>query len=81
MRIGGYLCGYDELYYKQVYFFSPVLHMSSTTRLYLAGLGPDPDKRQVEKEFSYYGRLDDVWLSKPPFGYGFVQFKSSRDGR
>lgn len=54
--------------------------MSSTTRLYLAGLGPDPDKRQVEKEFSYYGRLDDVWLSKPPFGYGFVQFKSSRDG-
>ena len=57
------------------------VHMSSTTRLYLAGLGPDPDKRQVEKEFSYYGRLDDVWLSKPPFGYGFVQFKSSRDGR
>ena len=55
--------------------------MSSKRRLYLSGLGPKPDKRQVEKEFSNYGRLDDVWLGKPPFGYGFVQFKSSSDGR
>ena len=52
-----------------------------SARLYLAGLGPSPDKRQVEREFKYYGDIEDVWLSKPPYGYGFIQYRSSRDGR
>lgn len=48
-------------------------------RIHVGGLGPDPDKRKVEKEFEYYGDLLDVWLSRPPFGYGFVEYKSTRD--
>ena len=50
-------------------------------RLYIAGLGPDPDRRKVEKEFQYYGELDEVWLSKRPFGYAFIEFIRSRDGK
>ena len=49
-------------------------------RLYIAGLGPDPDRRKVEKEFQYYGELDEVWLSKRPFGYAFIEYIRSRDG-
>ena len=48
--------------------------------LYLSNLGADPDKRKVEKEFAYYGTVRSVWLSKPPYGYGFVEFKHTRDG-
>lgn len=48
--------------------------------LYLSNLGADPDKRKVEKEFAYYGTVRSVWLSKPPYGYGFVEFKHMRDG-
>lgn len=48
--------------------------------LYLSNLGPDPDKRKVDKEFSYYGTVQSVWLSRPPYGYGFVEFKHVRDG-
>jgi len=48
-------------------------------RIHVGGLGPDPDKRKVENEFEYYGDLLDVWLSRPPFGYGFVEYKSTRD--
>ena len=48
--------------------------------LYLSNLGADPNKRKVEKEFSYYGTVLSVWLSKPPYGYGFVEFKHTRDG-
>ena len=49
-------------------------------RLHISGLGPDPDRRKVEREFEYFGDLDEVWLSKRPFGYAFIEFRSSRDG-
>ena len=49
--------------------------------LYLANLGADPDKRKIEKEFSYFGSVRSVWLSRPPYGYGFVEMKHYRDGR
>ena len=52
----------------------------SMATLYLSNLGPDPDKRKVDKEFSHYGSVQSVWLSRPPYGYGFVEFKHTRDG-
>lgn len=61
--------------------WSNVVTYYSMSTLYLANLGADPDKRRVEKEFSYYGTVRSVWLSRPPYGYGFVEFKHSSDGR
>ena len=52
----------------------------SMARVHVGGLGPDPDKHHVEREFSHYGELRDIWLSKPPYGYAFIEFRSSRDG-
>lgn len=68
------MVGYQLNHLNNIVFFY------SMATLYLSNLGADPDKRKVEKEFAYYGTVRSVWLSKPPYGYGFVEFKHTRDG-
>ena len=65
---------------NQLYNLNNIVLFYSMATLYLSNLGADPDKRKVEKEFAYYGTVRSVWLSKPPYGYGFVEFKHTRDG-
>jgi len=36
-------------------------------------------KHQVEDEFSRFGRLQDVWISRKPSGFAFVEFLNSKD--
>jgi len=36
-------------------------------------------KNQVEDEFRRFGRLQDVWLSRKPSGFAFVEFLNSKD--
>jgi len=47
--------------------------------VFLGDLSRDATKEEVEKAFSYYGKLRNVWLSRSPWGYGFIDFEDQRD--
>ncbi|CAF3122564.1 unnamed protein product [Rotaria sp. Silwood2] len=47
--------------------------------VFLGDLSRDATKEDVEKTFSYYGKLRNVWLSRSPWGYGFIDFEDQRD--
>ncbi|CAF0844703.1 unnamed protein product [Adineta steineri] len=47
--------------------------------VFLGDLSRDATKEEVEKTFSYYGKLRNVWLSRSPWGYGFIDFEDQRD--
>lgn len=47
--------------------------------VFLGDLSRDATKEEVEKTFSYYGKLRSVWLSRNPLGYGFIDFEDQRD--
>ena len=40
-----------------------------------------PSTTEVEKEFSYYGKLQSVWIARRPPGFAYVEFEDSRDAR
>ncbi|XP_049822721.1 serine/arginine-rich splicing factor 5-like [Aethina tumida] len=48
----------------------------SGNRLYLGKLPYDTTKRDLERFFKGYGRIEDILLKN---GYGFIEFESSRD--
>ncbi|CAF2452358.1 unnamed protein product [Rotaria sp. Silwood2] len=50
-----------------------------TITVFLGDLSRDATKEEVEKTFSYYGKLRNVWLSRSPWGYGFIDFEDQRD--
>ncbi|CAF1024413.1 unnamed protein product [Rotaria sordida] len=50
-----------------------------TVTVFLGDLSRDATKEDVEKTFSYYGKLRNVWLSRSPWGYGFIDFEDQRD--
>merc|ERR1712142_1005762 len=60
-----------------------VLDMSRGTndaKVYIGNLGSDPPSTtEVEKEFSYYGKLQSVWIARRPPGFAYVEFEDSRD--
>merc|ERR1712212_709449 len=62
-----------------------VLDMSRGTndaKVYIGNLGSDPPSTtEVEKEFSYYGKLQSVWIARRPPGFAYVEFEDSRDAR
>ncbi|CAM4811925.1 unnamed protein product [Rotaria magnacalcarata] len=47
--------------------------------VFLGDLSRDATKEDVEKTFSYYGKLRNVWLSRSPWGFGFIDFEDQRD--
>merc|ERR1712212_1033583 len=62
-----------------------VLDMSRGTndaKVYIGNLGSDPPSTtEVEKEFSYYGKLSSVWIARRPPGFAYVEFEDARDAR
>merc|ERR1712157_603445 len=51
-------------------------------KVYIGNLGSDPPSTtEVEKEFSYYGKLQSVWIARRPPGFAYVEFEDSRDAR
>lgn len=40
-----------------------------------------PSTTEVEKEFSYYGKLQSVWIARRPPGFAYVEFEDGRDAR
>lgn len=49
------------------------------TRVYVGELSFSATKYEVEKEFSHFGHLRDVWVARSPPGFAFVEFEDSRD--
>jgi len=55
---------------------------SSDCKVYIGNLGSDPPSTtEVEKEFSYYGKLQSVWIARRPPGFAYVEFEDGRDAR
>merc|ERR1712176_840663 len=51
-------------------------------KVYIGNLGSDPPSTtEVEKEFSYYGKLQSVWIARRPPGFAYVEFEEGRDAR
>merc|ERR1712137_369158 len=51
-------------------------------KVYIGNLGSDPPSTtEVEKEFSYYGKLQSVWIARRPPGFAYVEFEDGRDAR
>merc|ERR1711962_80635 len=51
-------------------------------KVYIGNLGSDPPSTtEVEKEFSYYGKLQSVWIARRPPGFAYVEFEDARDAR
>ncbi|CAF1238387.1 unnamed protein product, partial [Didymodactylos carnosus] len=51
----------------------------SGSSLFIGDLSRDASKEEIEKAFTYYGKLRNVWLSRSPWGYGFIDFEDQRD--
>ncbi len=49
---------------------------ASITTVYVGDLNDTVTKSQLDREFSKFGQLKDVWISKNPIGYAFVYFYS-----
>jgi len=48
-------------------------------KLYVGDLARDTNEKDVERAFSYYGRLRSVWVARNPAGFAFVEYEDSRD--
>jgi len=47
-------------------------------KLFIGNLG-NVSKRELEEECGRFGRLQDVWISRKPAGFAFVEFLNSKD--
>ena len=48
-------------------------------KVYVGNLGSSAGRREIEDEFSKYGRLKNVWVARNPPGFAFVEFEDPRD--
>ncbi|CRL08443.1 CLUMA_CG021266, isoform A [Clunio marinus] len=48
-------------------------------KVYVGNLGSSASKHEIEKSFSKYGPLRNVWVARNPPGFAFVEFEDSRD--
>ncbi|XP_060566175.1 serine/arginine-rich splicing factor 7-like isoform X3 [Ruditapes philippinarum] len=48
-------------------------------KIYVGDLARDCNEKDVERAFSYYGRLRSVWVARNPAGFAFVEFEDPRD--
>jgi len=51
------------------------------SKLYVGGLIEGIRKEDLEREFSAYGKLTEVWVANDPPGYGFVTFDEVEDAQ
>ncbi|CAF0973257.1 unnamed protein product [Didymodactylos carnosus] len=57
-------------------------HKSSpeaTATLFVGDVSRDASEDGIKRAFSYYGKIKNVWLSRSPWGYGFIDFEDGRD--
>jgi arginine/serine-rich splicing factor 7 len=49
-------------------------------RVHVADLGIDCTQKDIEKSFSKFGDIKEIWLAKNPPCFGFIVFKHKDDG-
>ncbi|XP_005093612.1 serine/arginine-rich splicing factor 7 isoform X2 [Aplysia californica] len=49
------------------------------SKIYIGDLPKDASEKELERAFSYYGRLRNVWVARNPPGFAFVEFEDYRD--
>ena len=52
---------------------------SGETKVYVGGLTEETDEKELERAFSYYGRLKNVWVARRPPGFAFIEYEDYRD--
>lgn len=48
-------------------------------KVYVGGLTRNASKEEIEKEFSRYGKLTNIFVARNPPGFAFVEFDDPRD--
>lgn len=48
-------------------------------KVYVGDLGTNGNKTELERSFSYYGPLRNVWVARNPPGFAFIEFEDPRD--
>lgn len=48
-------------------------------KLFVGNLSKGTSKIDLEREFSRFGRLADIWVSHAPPGFAFIEYFSSKD--
>lgn len=48
-------------------------------KVYVGDLAKDAEEKEIERAFTYYGRLKSVWVARNPAGFAFVEFEDPRD--
>ncbi|GBP78506.1 RNA-binding protein 1 [Eumeta japonica] len=48
-------------------------------KVYVGNLGTNASKYEIEKVFSKYGNVRNVWVARNPPGFAFVEFEDPRD--
>lgn len=49
------------------------------TRVYVGNLGNKGKRSEIEREFSHYGHVVEVWVARNPAGFAFVFMDSYRE--
>ncbi|XP_046997006.1 RNA-binding protein 1-like [Schistocerca americana] len=50
-------------------------------KVYVGNLGPSASKHDLERAFSKYGPLRNVWVARSPPGFAFIEFEDPRDAK
>ena len=48
-------------------------------KVYVGDLPRDATEKELERAFSYYGPLRNVWIARNPPGFAFIEFDDVRD--
>jgi arginine/serine-rich splicing factor 7 len=48
------------------------------TKVYVGGLTKEASKEEIERAFSHYGKLRNVFVARNPPGFAFVEFEDSQ---
>ncbi|ELU13011.1 hypothetical protein CAPTEDRAFT_223451 [Capitella teleta] len=48
-------------------------------KIYVGDLPRDASERELERAFSYYGPLKNVWVARNPPGFAFIEYEDPRD--
>eukprot|EP00730_Choanoeca_flexa_P002890 TRINITY_DN11220_c0_g1_i4.p1 TRINITY_DN11220_c0_g1~~TRINITY_DN11220_c0_g1_i4.p1 ORF type:complete len:170 (+),score=23.20 TRINITY_DN11220_c0_g1_i4:93-602(+) len=51
------------------------------TKVWVGGLPDDAEKEELDRAFSEFGRLNNVWVARRPPGFAFVFFEDQRDAQ
>ena len=48
-------------------------------KVYVGDLPRDATEDELDKAFNYYGPIRNIWISRNPAGFAFVEFEDGRD--